>query len=137
MVAQFRLNASPNMLNICQKKAFISNSGTLTSCFADFIKLPSPAFRASTSPSFNSSSIRVGDAGLPFSVSLGAGEAPRVGGAVVTSISIKIEDLRRRAGSRAKRADTGLGGGREEGPSGIVTDGLSNDQVRTRSNAKA
>ena len=90
-----------------QKNAFISKSGTLTSCFADFIKFPIPAFLASKSPSslMDSSAIVFGAAR--------SGEALLVGGSDEISISIIIDDRLRRAGSSGnidRREDMGLGG---------------------------
>jgi len=91
-----------------QKNESISKSGTCTSCFAVFKRLPNPAFRAIKSPSSLMVSFMSGR-GSP--VSLGSGEGRRVGGAVDKSMSIMIEDLRRKAGSRANiRAVFGLGG---------------------------
>ena len=114
----------------------MSNSGTLTSCFADFIKLPMPALRATKSPSSLNSSrtLRTGD--VPR-VGERDGDALRVGGAVDMSMSIRMDDWRRRAGSRAKRVDSGLGGRRKARVSRTTVDGRWKDHVRTRSRARA
>ena len=113
----------------------MSNSGTFTSCFAVFIKFPKPAFRAKRSLSSWIVSIKC----CFGSVSL-AGEALRVGGRDKMSMSIMIEDLRRRAGSRG---NNGLeGDGTTIDPLSTVgerlrtaVDGRANDHERTRSNA--
>lgn len=107
----------------------MSNSGTCTSCFAVFKRLPNPAFRAIKSPSSLMVSF-VRDAGS--SPAPGSGDGRRVGGAVNRSMSMMIEDLRRMAGSSASilRAVVGLGGA-------IFREGRSNDQDLTRSNARA
>ena len=122
----------------------MSNSGTLTSCFADLMRLPMPALRATKSPSSLSSSftVRTGEASLPSRppprVGESDGDARRVGGADETSISMKIDDLRRSAGSSAKRVEIGLGGRRStERLSRTTVDGRWNDHVRTRSSASA
>ena len=73
------------------------------------------------------------------STALGSGDDRRVGGAVDKSMSIMIEDLRRKAGSSANilRAVVGLGGETLCVESWLTTDGRSNDQDLTRSNASA
>ena len=114
----------------------MSNSGTLTSCFADFIKCPKPAFRAKKSLSSWIVSIK-----RWFGFVSMTGEALRVGGRDKMSISIIIEDLRRKAGSRGNGRDgdgtimvplSSVGK-----PPGLRTavDGRANDHERTRSNA--
>ena len=124
---------SPNALPTCrnQKNELMSKSGTCTSCFAVFKRLPSPAFLATKSPSLTvSSSV----------TSLGSlGDGWRVGGAVKGSISITIEDLRRMACSNAcsLRVVVGLGGAMCCVGSWFTRDGRSNDQDLTRSNARA
>ena len=70
-----------------------------------------------------------------FSVSR-TGEAERVGGREIMSMSITIEDLRRKAGSNGK---SGRGTGAavlEILGSRTTVDGRTNDQDRTRSKAK-
>ena len=119
-----------------QKKAPISNSGTLTSCLADLIKLPMPALRATRSLSSLNSSLAGITGELPR-VGERLGDALRVGGALETSISMKLEDLRRSAGSSAKRVEMGLGGRCIERLSRTTVEGRWNDQVRTRSSARA
>lgn len=115
----------------------MSNSGTFTSCFADFIKLPIPALRATRSPSsFSVSSSFATRGGEPPREGEREGDARRVGGAVVTSMSMRIEDLWRSAGSSAKRVDTGLGGRRAARPSRTTVDGRWKDHERTRSSAR-
>ena len=113
----------------------MSNSGTLTSCLADFMRLPIPALRATRSPSSLNSSLVAGTGDLSR-VGEPVGDALRVVGAVVTSMSMRIDDLLRSAGSSAKRVEIGLGGCRAR-LSRTTVDGLSNDHVRTRSNASA
>jgi len=87
----------------------MSNSGTLTSCFADFIRFPSPALRAKKS--LSSWIVSIGRGLVPACLS---GEALRVGGRDVTSISIKIEDLRLKAGSSGNKGREGMGAGMVE-----------------------
>ena len=117
-----------------QKNAFMSNSGTLTSCFADFIKFPKPAFRAKRSLSSRIVSIECWFSSMSL-----LGEPLRVGGRDKMSISIMIEDLRRKAGSRG---NSGLEGDVDRFSIigeclGLWTavDGRANDHERTRSNA--
>jgi len=87
----------------------MSNSGTCTSCFAVFKRLPNPAFRAIKSPSSLIVSFISDVGGSP--APRGSGDGRRVGGAVNKSMSIMIEDLRRMAGSNASiRTVVGLGG---------------------------
>jgi len=122
----------------------MSNSGTLTSCFADFNRFPIPAFLASKSPSsFMDSSTIV------FGVVL-SGDALLVGGSDEISISIIIDDRRRRAGSSGnidRRKDIGLGGWAvfcwyvecafdASGKSRAMVDGRSKDHDRTKSSAR-
>ena len=65
-----------------------------------------------------------------------AGEAERVGGREIMSMSIIIEDLRRKAGSNGKSGrDTGADVLEILGSRAAV-DGRTNDQDRTRSKAK-
>ena len=114
----------------------MSNSGTLTSCFADFIKLPKPAFRANRSLSSWIVSIKCRSRSV-----LLTGEALRVGGRDRMSISIIIDDLRRNAGSRGNNGREGDGDAIDpfsavgERPWTAV-EGRANDHERTRSNAK-
>lgn len=121
-----------------QKKAPMSNSGTWTSCLADFIRLPRPALRARKSPS---SFIGIGSSGIVGSIE-GArrlGDADRVGGSEGMSMSMMIEDLLRIAGSRANmECRDALSSSRIEdiGVSRMIVDGLSNDQERTRSSPR-
>jgi len=115
----------------------MSNSGTLTSCFADFIKFPKPAFRAKRSLSSRIVSIECWFSSMSL-----LGEPLRVGGRDKMSISIMIEDLRRKAGSRG---NSGLeGDGTTIDRFSIIgeclglwtaVDGRANDHERTRSNA--
>lgn len=111
----------------------MSNSGTLTSCFADFIKFPKPAFRAKRSLSSRIVSIKCWSGSVPLT-----GEALRVGGRDKMSISIIIEDLRRNAGSRGNNGREGEGDAIDplvgERPWTAV-EGRANDHDRTRSNA--
>ena len=113
----------------------MSNSGTLTSCFADFIKFPKPAFRANKSLSSWIVSIKCWFVSVPLT-----GEALRVGGRDKMSISIIIEDLRRNAGSRGNNGREGDGDNMD--PFSVVgerpwtaVEGRANDHERTRSNA--
>ncbi len=115
----------------------MSNSGTLTSCFADFIKLPMPAFRATKSPSSLSSSLALLRTGDVPRVGERDGDALRVGGAVSMSMSMSIDDWRRNAGSSAKRVERGLGGRRRARVSRTTVDGRWKDHVRTRFKARA
>lgn len=112
----------------------MSNSGTCTSCFADFISLPMPALRAIKSPSLSviASCCNV----APF-VGGRVGDAERVGGSVGISMSIMMVDCRRIAGSSANRVAIGLGGLRDVGESRTAVDGRSKDHERTRSKASA
>lgn len=114
----------------------MSNSGTLTSCLADFMRLPMPAFRATRSPSSLNSSFTIGTGDEPRAGER-VGDALRVGGAVVTSISMRMDDLWRSAGSSAKRVEIGLLGRSMERLSRTTVDGRWNDQDRTRSSARA
>ena len=118
----------------------MSNSGTLRSCFADFIRLPMPALRAIRSFSSFTSSVPLvtGTSGL-LSGEPRVGDAGRVGGNESMCMSIMMDERRRRAGSSAKRVVIGLGGRRMVVLVGscTTTEGLSNDQVLTRSNARA
>ena len=113
----------------------MSNSGTLTSCFADFIKFPKPAFRAKRSLSSWIVSIKCWSGSVPLT-----GEALRVGGRDKMSMSIMIEDLRRNAGSRGNIGREGEGDAINpfsavgERPWTAV-EGRANDHERTRSNA--
>ena len=95
-----------------------------------------PALRAikSPSPSFNVSPLLVDITPLGIRI---VGDAERVGGALLMSISIIIDDRRRNAGSSANLVARGLGGRRMVGESGIAVDGRSNDQLETRFNANA
>lgn len=66
----------------------MSNSGTETSCFADFMSIPNPDLRTTSSLLFPFTSS--GIAGNVVS-----GEAGRVEGSDGTSMSMTMEDLRR------------------------------------------
>ena len=114
----------------------MSNSGTLTSCFADLMRLPMPALRATKSPSCLSSTFSGGTGELGRAGER-VGDALRVGGAVETSMSMRIDVLWRNAGSRAKRVEIGLGGLHSDRRSRTTVDGLWNDHVLTRSSASA
>lgn len=118
-----------------QKNAFMSNSGTLTSCFADFIKFPRPACRARKSLSSGMVSICwLLLAGL-------MGDPMRVGGRDVMSMSIIMLDRLRRAGSRENKGREGIGDTRLSDiddilDSRIAVEGRGKDHDRTRSRAK-
>lgn len=133
----------------------MSNSGTWTSCFADFIKLPKPALRAKKSLS----SLMTGTVGTtgdvlsaPFLASR-SGDAERVAGNENMSMSIFMDERRRRAGSSGNtglRVIVGLGGSEalstsmglagalssERCPRRSAVDGRSKDHERTRSSAR-
>lgn len=119
----------------------MSNSGTCTSCFADFIKLPSPALRASTSVSSLAGSSSMTDEAAR------SGEVARVGGIEGMSISISIDDRRRIPGPSPSidlRDMEGLMGGGgaffmfnfSANEDCRTTVGRSNDHDRTRSSAR-
>lgn len=136
-----------------QKNAFISNSGTCTSCLADFIKLPNPALRAIKSfSSLIVGKVVTGDVfSSPF-FPLRSGDVERVSGKDNISTSILIDERRRKERSSWNigiRVIVGLGGSETLSESiGVVgvlvslsarrgvTEGLSKDQERTRSSAR-
>lgn len=117
----------------------MSNSSTLTSCLADLIKFPIPAFLANRSLSL------IVSPAIPFEV-IRSGDALRVGGSDDISMSIMMDERFRSAGSRGnigRREDLGLDGAVSFVGSPFVAssrwtvDGRSNDHERTRSNARA
>lgn len=92
----------------------MSNSGTFTCSFADFIRLPNPALRAKRSLSglivSAVSAASVNGIGL---ISDGVGDAALVGGSVGISMSMNTDDWRRIAGlsaNKERRVMDGLGG---------------------------
>jgi len=117
----------------------MSNSSTLTSCLADLIKFPIPAFLANRSLSL------IVSPAIPFEV-IRSGDALRVGGSDDISMSIMMDERFRSAGSRGnigRREDLGLDGAVSFVASPFVAssrwtvDGRSNDHERTRSSARA
>ena len=88
----------------------MSNSGTVTFCLADFMRLPIPALRAITS--FSSVTVsETGERPLMPLAGLLTGEAGLVGGSESTDMSMRMDALLRMAGSNANRVIVGLGGG--------------------------
>jgi hypothetical protein len=122
-----------------QKNASMSNSGIFTSCFAVFIKIPIPAFRAYRSPS----SLIVSGTFIRGLLCPGSGEALLVGGSVRTLTSMRIDDRRRAAGSMTNNGRRGFRSGKEWPVSvssilfRVLVEKRSNDHDRTRSRAKA
>ena len=110
----------------------MSNSGTWTSCFADFNKLPMPALRAN-----RSLSSLMASTGWDWNFVCASGVSCRVGGRERMSMSIMIDDWRRSERSRGNEVRDGTGDRTDGEYEGRITDvGRVNDHPRTRSKAR-